>query len=145
MIRSFARSKDCNATFASVEAFAAGVSGPRARNRHDAVGRSVGDKQGNFLDFCFSGFYLCFKLTLNWFKSHHWVMESDREEMVLFNTLLSEADSHLDQVKRLPSTHLVSAGEDGTIRMDCLNRVFFSKKKKGGILFFLDRKSWRRS
>lgn len=52
------------------------------------------------------------KVTLNWFRSHHWVLESDKAELELFKSLLTEADSHLEVLKLFPSTHIVSAGLD---------------------------------
>jgi acetyl esterase/lipase len=40
------------------------------------------------------------------------VLAGDLEELELFKDLLLKADSHLDAMKRLPGTHIVSAGLD---------------------------------
>ena len=49
-----------------------------------------------------------------WFRSHHGTIEEkDKEdETLILEQLLREADTHLDLVARLPSTHIISAGLD---------------------------------
>ena len=51
---------------------------------------------------------------VGWFRSHHLLPESKEEllELEEFNALLRDPDSHMDQISRLPTTNLVSAGLD---------------------------------
>ncbi len=48
-----------------------------------------------------------------WFRSHHLAVAIEREdEGAVLQELLKEAETHLDVVAKLPSTHIISAGLD---------------------------------
>ncbi len=59
-----------------------------------------------------------------WFRSHHGTIEDKdkEEETLILEELLREADTHLELLGRLPSTHIISAGLDplhlGSVKLE---------------------------